>query len=42
MPRQRKGGSGPVEERDLDARPSDAINLAVRFGAPIFVSADVA
>ena len=42
LPRQRKSASGPVEERDLDARPSDAINLAVRFGAPIFVSADVA
>jgi hypothetical protein len=27
---------------DVDARPSDAINLAVRFGAPIFVSEIVA
>ncbi len=26
----------------MDARPSDAINLAVRCGAPIFVAADVA
>jgi bifunctional DNase/RNase len=26
---------------DLDARPSDAIAIAVRFGVPIFVSTDV-
>jgi bifunctional DNase/RNase len=26
---------------DLDARPSDAIAIAVRFGVPIFVSIDV-
>jgi hypothetical protein len=25
----------------VDARPSDAINLAVRAGAPMFVEADV-
>jgi hypothetical protein len=27
---------------DIDARPSDAINMAVRFQAPVFVSKDVA
>ena len=27
--------------QDIDARPSDAIALAVRFGVPIFVSEDV-
>jgi bifunctional DNase/RNase len=26
---------------ELDARPSDALNLAVRVGAPIFVAAEV-
>jgi uncharacterized protein len=26
------------EEVDVDARPSDAINLAVRFGAPMYVN----
>ena len=26
---------------DLDARPSDAITLAVRFGAPLFIEEDV-
>lgn len=31
-----------VQEVDVDARPSDAINLAVRFGAPIFVNRDIA
>lgn len=29
-------------EIDVDARPSDAINLAVRFKAPIYVSKKVA
>lgn len=29
-------------EVDIDARPSDAINLAARFGAPIYVNKDVA
>ena len=29
-------------EVDIDARPSDALNLAVRFGAPIYVNKDVA
>ena len=36
----RKAGAGV--ELDLDARPSDAINLAVRFSAPIYVSQEVA
>ena len=30
-----------VDGQELDARPSDAINLAVRTGAPILVAADV-
>lgn len=30
------------EELDVDARPSDAINLAIRFNAPIYVSKGVA
>ena len=37
--------SGQVEpdtEVDVDARPSDAINLAVRFGAPMFVNKRIA
>lgn len=29
-------------EIDIDARPSDAINLAIRFGAPIYVNREVA
>jgi len=29
------------ETREVDARPSDAINLAVRTGVPIFVDAEV-
>lgn len=33
---------GNFEEVDVDARPSDAINLAVRFSAPIYVSKQVA
>lgn len=37
----RKAGA-PATEMDLDARPSDAINLAVRFAAPIYVSQEVA
>ena len=31
----------PGEELDVDARPSDAINLAVRFNAPIFICKQV-
>lgn len=34
-------GSEP-EEVDVDARPSDAINLAVRFGAPMYVNKKIA
>ena len=37
----RKAGAAATE-MDLDARPSDAINLAVRFAAPIYVSQEVA
>jgi len=33
--------SGPTGERRVDSRPSDAIALAVRVDAPLFVSADV-
>jgi uncharacterized protein len=33
------GGGPPL---DVDARPSDAINMAVRFQAPLFVSKKVA
>ncbi len=29
------------ESHELDARPSDALNLAVRVGAPVFVAAEV-
>ncbi len=29
------------EAHELDARPSDALNLAVRVGAPVFVSAEL-
>ncbi len=32
------GGTGP---RDIDARPSDAIALAVRLGTPIYATEDV-
>lgn len=35
-------GSTEVEEVDVDARPSDAINLAVRFGAPMYVNKKIA
>jgi bifunctional DNase/RNase len=33
---------GMPAEVDVDARPSDAVNLAVRFGAPIYVNKEVA
>ena len=29
------------EEMNVDARPSDAINLALRFDAPIYISKEV-
>ncbi|KAI7842678.1 hypothetical protein COHA_003609 [Chlorella ohadii] len=35
-------GGGLPAEIDVDARPSDAVNLAVRFGAPIYVNKEVA
>lgn len=36
-----RGGDLP-HEVDVDARPSDAINLAVRFGAPVYISKKIA
>jgi len=33
--------AGPKGVEEIDARPSDALNFAVRAGAPIFVHADV-
>jgi bifunctional DNase/RNase len=33
--------SGPIGERRIDTRPSDAIALAVRLGAPLYVSEHV-
>jgi bifunctional DNase/RNase len=33
--------SGPAGDRRVDTRPSDAIALAIRLGAPLFVSDDV-
>ena len=36
------GDTSPGNELDIDARPSDAINLALRFGAPIYVNKEVA
>ncbi|MBM4167397.1 MAG: hypothetical protein FJ218_10840 [Ignavibacteria bacterium] len=30
-----------IDSREIDSRPSDAIALAVRFGAPIYVNEDV-
>lgn len=35
------GRNGSTQEVDIDARPSDAINLAVRFNAPVYVSKQV-
>lgn len=32
----------PGSEVDVDARPSDAINLAVRFGSPMYVAKTIA
>jgi uncharacterized protein len=32
---------GRVGAAEVDARPSDAINLALRVGAPIFVASEV-
>ena len=36
------GGQGGGVEVDIDSRPSDAINMAARFGAPIYVNKEVA
>jgi bifunctional DNase/RNase len=33
--------SGPTGEQRLDSRPSDAIALAVRLGAPVYVNDDI-
>ena len=36
-------GKGEVtDEVDVDSRPSDAINLAVRFDAPMYISRQIA
>ena len=32
---------GGGEPQEIDARPSDALNLAVRTGAPVYVAAEV-
>ena len=29
---------GTKQERAVDSRPSDALNMAVRFGAPVYVN----
>eukprot|EP00877_Chromochloris_zofingiensis_P005969 jgi/Chrzof1/1625/Cz10g14300.t1 len=33
---------GAMEEVNVDARPSDAINLAIRFGAPMYLNKKIA
>ncbi|DBB13918.1 TPA: hypothetical protein ACH3X3_000903 [Trebouxia sp. C0006] len=38
----RKSQEGVCHEIDVDARPSDAINMAVRFDAPVYVHKQVA
>ena len=38
----RKSQEGVYHEIDVDARPSDAINMAVRFAAPVYVHKQVA
>ena len=35
------GKDASSSEVDIDARPSDAINLAVRFNAPVYVNKQV-
>lgn len=37
-----QGQVEPETEVEVDARPSDAINLAVRFGAPMYVNRKIA
>lgn len=39
---RRSVGNDEEEEVDVDARPSDAFNLAVRFDAPMFVNKSIA
>lgn len=38
----RKSPDGVYHEVDVDARPSDAINMAVRFAAPVYVHKQLA
>ena len=38
----RKAPDAAYHEVDVDARPSDAINMAVRFGAPLYVHKQLA
>lgn len=35
------GKEAGVAEVDIDARPSDAINMAVRYNAPVYVAKQV-
>eukprot|EP00879_Flechtneria_rotunda_P002717 GHRR01002923.1.p1 GENE.GHRR01002923.1~~GHRR01002923.1.p1 ORF type:complete len:338 (+),score=69.67 GHRR01002923.1:93-1106(+) len=35
-------GTEGNQEVDIDARPSDAINIAIRFGAPVYISKKIA
>lgn len=37
----RKDGGADAGAHDVDARPSDAINMAVRFQAPVYVSKQI-
>ncbi|EFN60008.1 hypothetical protein CHLNCDRAFT_133176 [Chlorella variabilis] len=41
-PGKAEAGAAMPAEVDVDARPSDAVNLAVRFGAAIYVNKEVA
>ena len=38
----RREPDGSFHELDIDARPSDALNMAARFAAPIYVNKQVA
>ena len=38
----RKVDDGSCHEVDVDVRPSDAVNMAVRFDAPIYINKQVA
>jgi bifunctional DNase/RNase len=35
------GKDAAIQEADIDARPSDAINMALRFRAPVYVNKEV-